>query len=86
MFRQLRLRDLPATAEAVGDVAVVADVDEMLQTLHPPDGEGSFEKRSVWIWRALMTRSRMTADGSPGCICESWAKGTAWISQWMSMR
>ena len=27
----------------------------------------------------------MTAEGSPGCICESWAKGTAWISQWRSI-
>ena len=31
MFRQLRLRNLPATAETVGDVAVVAEVDETLQ-------------------------------------------------------
>lgn len=31
MFRQLRLRNLSATAETVGDVAVVADVDEALQ-------------------------------------------------------
>ena len=27
----------------------------------------------------------MTDEGSPGCICESWAKGTACISQWMSI-
>ena len=54
--------------------------------LPPPSPVGRELKRSVWMLRALMTRSRMTADGSPGFICESWAKGTAWISQWMSIR
>lgn len=157
MFRQLRLRNLPATAEAVGDVAVVADVDEALQpwqqlqvhgnalvvilgrmdvnVVHGRNeqtvakvghlGIGAAQRLEAvrhsadatvgadghiavldhlevltlgcmddmcfiyfhryCILRNLMTCSRMTEDGSPGCICDSWVKGTACISPCMSM-
>ena len=36
--------------------------------------------------RALMTRSRMTALGSPGSTLEMSLKGTGVISHWMSIR
>ena len=65
---------------------------QWMRPLPPPSPVGRELKRSVWMVRALMTRSRMAADGSPGCICESRArssfarlllkgrkKGTAWI-------
>ncbi len=49
---------------------------QWMRPLPPPSPKERELKRSVWMLRARMTRSRMADEGSPGCICESWAKGT----------
>ena len=44
-------------------------------------------KRSLWVWRAWTTRSRMISDFSPvAAFDDSSRKSTSGTSQWMSIR
>ncbi len=47
---------------------------------------GWFLKRRLWMARALMTRSRIAALGSPGALLAIWSKFTGWTSTCRSIR